>query len=300
MRFEIIEMHDNVVDGIIRAGGRDLAKDSHGFMERYMRSQPGPCTEKICVVENWVVGRGQVVPGKYELGDWLLSFTVKDPALLESLRSGQQMIGLEKNAKGLIEFNINNVKKCVKVNKNMSETSAAEQIDNLASGLIAKAGNTLDPISARIRIRKEHPDLARREAEEYRIEQLERTGLVRKASEEEEAVAEELDRIAQDRMKLDPSLSVAEAAEAARRQRPDLVVRIDAQRRAMVADAEESARKDMEKAAEEVEQLALLLMERTSFDIAEARAKIRAQRPDLAAREAGRTIAKSQVSRFVS
>gem|GEM_PF-5405725 len=297
MHFELTRIVEDEDETVIHGVVRDLhdKADAH----RYMGTPAAiPCmNEQLCPVESWVTKNYHAEAG-LEPGTWILAFRLKDLSLLPGIRSGEKVIEVSKNAKGLIEFNINNVKKCVKVNKSMSETSAADEIDNLASGLIAKSGNALSPVDARIRIRKDRPDLAAREAEEYKNEQLLRTGLVHTDDDTDERfAAQELERLAEDHMKLNPALTLAEARVAARRQRPDLVVRIDAQRRAMVAESEESAIKDMKEAAEAIERLALLLMERTSFDIAVARTKIREQRPDLAERERG--VVEVQKSRFL-
>jgi hypothetical protein len=154
----------------------------------------------MCPVESWVAKSNGEVPGG-DAGDWGLVFRVRDPVLLAQLKDGTRAIEINK------EINI------TKVIKSMNAT---ERIDELASGLIAKSNGSMDICAARVQIRKEHPDLARQESEEYRADQ---------------------------------------SVRAAGRADDD--------------DSEDE---------EEIERLALLLMERTSLDIAEARAKIREQR----------------------
>lgn len=214
MRFEItaIEESEGLVRGLVRSGGRDLRGIAQTFM-----SAPSTCpysggSGNMCPVESWVAKSNGEVPGG-DAGDWGLVFRVRDPVLLSQLKDGTRAIEINK------EINI------TKVIKSMTP-NATERIDELANGLIAKSNNSMDICAARIQIRKEHPDLARQESEEYRTDQ---------------------------------------SVRAAGRAGDD--------------DSEDE---------EEIERLALLLMEGTSLDIAEARAKIREQR----------TIAKA-ASRFV-
>lgn len=53
-------------------------------------------------------------------------------------------------------------------------SSSSKQIDKLAGKLIKKSNGSMDICTARIETRKKYPDLAHREAEEYRLEQQER------------------------------------------------------------------------------------------------------------------------------
>ena len=48
-------------------------------------------------------------------------------------------------------------------------SSSSKQIDKLAGKLIKKSNDSMDICTARIETRKKYPDLAHREAEEYRL-----------------------------------------------------------------------------------------------------------------------------------
>lgn len=214
MRFEItaIEESEGLVHGLVRSGGRDL----RGIVQSFMAAPNSACpytggSGNLCPVESWVATSNEVPGGA--AGDWGLVFRVLDPVLLAQLKAGTRAIEINK------EINI------TKVIKYMTQ-NAAQRIDELANGLIAKSNDSMDICAARIQVRKERPDLARQESDEYRADQ---------------------------------------SVRAAGRADDD--------------DSEDE---------KEIERLALLLMERTSLDIAEARAKIREQR----------TIAKA-ASRFV-
>lgn len=231
-----MKIEGDVIRGIVRSDGRDIRKEAH----QYMSSPPSmPCSEILCPVQSWIAKSGGDIPGA-AVGDWAVALRVKDRSLLDGLQSGQQTIEIGKNAKGLIEFNIKNVKKCMKVNKKMSKPSAAEQIDGLANNLIQKANGSLDPVSARVQVRKQHPELAQAETDEYRSSQLARSGYVSKYADGEgtspegtyfhnyeaaNEAHEEIERLALLLMEGDSTLNIVIARNTVRQQRPDLAAK---------------------------------------------------------------------------
>lgn len=96
LNFEITSIEDDVVyckiEGIDWRNLTDVAFD-------YMEHPPSmPCRENLCPVESWT-----------EDGTWLLSFHVKDPALIAALRSGTASITPDiDNFSGRISFSVTN------------------------------------------------------------------------------------------------------------------------------------------------------------------------------------------------
>ncbi len=202
MRFEItaIEESEGLVHGLVRSGGRDLRGIAQTFM-----SAPSTCpyaggSGNMCPLESWVAKSSGEVPGG-DAGDWGLVFRVRDPVLLAQLKDGTRAIEINK------EINI------TKVIKSMNAT---ERIDELASGLIAKSNGSMDICAARVQIRKEHPDLARQESEEYRADQSVRAA--GRADDDDSEDEEEIERLALLLM-AQTSLDIAEARAKIREQR---------------------------------------------------------------------------------
>ena len=96
LNFEITSIEDDVVyckvEGI---DWRNLVDVAHDFMEH---PPTMPCRENLCPVESWT-----------EDGIWLLSFRVKDPAVIAALRSGAAIITPDiDNFSGRISFSVTN------------------------------------------------------------------------------------------------------------------------------------------------------------------------------------------------
>ncbi len=149
-------------------------------------------------------------------------------------------------------------------------SSAAERIDELAGGLVAKSNGPLDHCAARTQVRKQYPSLAEAEEREYRIEQMARlqyVGVRKEADEEnnEEDEESEIEELARKLMEVNPEgFPTIERARA------------------------EIRRHRKETAANEIEKMAQGLIQKGEAgvkDLAIARNEIRKRYPDLALRE---------------
>ena len=138
MQFEVEKVSfDDVIYGTVSDRGRDLTKEAYDYMGHPATM---PCRENACIVESEM----------RKDGSWRVALRPKDPAVGEKIRTGQMSIHVDKNARGLIEFDITNIMKsctCKKGDKNMSELDTLnKQLEQIAEGYITK--NSTSPKAA--------------------------------------------------------------------------------------------------------------------------------------------------------
>lgn len=102
MQFEVTEINENegTVSGIVRSDGRDLTDTAHEFM----RSPHNNCpynggSGDMCPVESWICKGPDDAPGA-RAGDWMLTFRIRDPAILVGIGEGTHRVQIEKNPLG--------------------------------------------------------------------------------------------------------------------------------------------------------------------------------------------------------